>query len=194
MLWSAFAAWVIVDRSGPIVPLAPAGAKVWHLRSFQRWPRSVTTRAIRATPWRSIPHVGGGIIRVGTRYDHDPNASEPLAFHYEVGSRIERSGEGTAMIRATCSRPRPTRRRAPERGRVLQLRNDRGGLVDAQAAVVAPLIVRPPPMEVARQAGRAERGRGHRRSSRPRRSEGHRRPPAAPSCGAAALRTADCRA
>jgi hypothetical protein len=38
------------------------------------------------------------MIRVGVRYDHDPNASEPLPFRYEVGSRTESWGEGMTMM------------------------------------------------------------------------------------------------
>ena len=38
------------------------------------------------------------MVRVGTCYDHDPNASEPGSFHYEVGNRIESWGEGMTMI------------------------------------------------------------------------------------------------
>lgn len=36
--------------------------------------------------------------RVGFRYDHDPNASVPLGFNYEVGERMEMWGEGVDVF------------------------------------------------------------------------------------------------
>jgi hypothetical protein len=57
---------------------------------------------------QGLASAGLRMIRYGSRYVMDPNASEPATFTYEVGARYERWAEGMVIIHnPSALRPLP---------------------------------------------------------------------------------------